>query len=152
MPPFTLPPPVIALRGAAPRLAFALLLLATALACGEDQPDFMSPGPGDFVQFVQPDVNETLTAAELARRTVAIVLNFFPAEGFGFGSLQSFRYDGEEVTDEVQEVREGDPPEDRVSFSFDPEEIEQGGHTVEVVYSDSRGVVHFIRWSFTIEG
>jgi hypothetical protein len=126
-------------------------LLGLVLACGDDEADFLEPGPGDFVQLVQPDNGETLSAEEFRRRPVSIVLNFFPAEGFGFGSLRSFRYDGDDVTDEVQVILEDPSPAFRASLSFVPDD-DPGQHTVEVTYTDSRGTIHRVRWSFTVVG
>ncbi len=136
------------------RLIPILILLPAVListACGGDDPDFLAPGAGDFVQLVQPGDGDTITSDEFARRSVSIVLNFTIAEGFTFATLQSFRYDGDDVRDRLDRVNEGDPLQ-RVSFSFQPDEAEEGSHEVQVVYADTRGTIHRIRWDFEVEG
>ncbi len=129
--------------------------MVLAALASEDEPGFNEPGLGDFVVAVAPADESVLTPEDFERRsrTVALVLDFFAAEGqFGFGALRSFRYDGDEVADEVEVLPEGGPPPDRVSLVHRAAEAAEGEHTVEVEYADSRGTLHRVRWSFRIEG
>lgn len=132
----------------------ALAVLAVASVACNDEPSFNEPGPGDFVQATQPAAGEVLTADDFARRgAVAIALNFFAAEGrFGFGALQSFRIDGEDVREAVEIITQDGSPPRRAALSFPQPQLDEGRHEVEVVYSDSRGTLHRVRWSFTIQG
>lgn len=130
----------------------AAALLAAGLGC-DNEPDVLRPGLGDFVQAVFPADRATLTANKFGEQPVTIVLNFFAAEGrFGFGTLQEFRFDGENVSDEVLLIPEGGPPPVQVTITFQAGEIDQGRHEVQVDYTDSRGTLHRIGWSFTIQG
>lgn len=132
------------------RAIFALLVGLALQAC-DDEPGFMAPGLGDFVQGTTPGTGEVLSADKFGRGGIAVFLNFFPAEGkFGFGSLLSFRVDGSDVRQDVEVFTEGGPPPTTATLSYAQREIAEGRHTVEVEYADSRGVVHRIRWDFTI--
>jgi len=134
------------------RIAALTLALLGAPACDEGR-DVVAPGQGDFVEIVVPGNGETLTADKFGDRPVTLVLDFFAAEGqFGFGSLLAFRFDGADVRESVQLLPEGGPPPNQVTIIFEPGTIEAGGHDVEVEYADSRGVIHSVGWSFTIEG
>lgn len=133
-------------------LVVALLLLAPLLGCGDGGPDFLAPGPGDFVQDVEPDNGEVVTTDKLVGGAVSLVLDFTTAEGsFGFGSIRSFSFDGDDVRDELELFPSGGPPASRVIVNFRLDEVTPGQHTVEVVYADSRGTLHRLRWSFTVE-
>jgi hypothetical protein len=127
------------------------VLLGAAAGC-DDKPETLAPGLGDFVQTVSPADGAVLSANKFGEGAVTVLLNFFPAEGrFGFGSLQSFRFDGDDVDADVQILNEGGPPPNRTTLTFERDEIDQGGHDVEVEYADSRGTLHRFGWSFTIE-
>ena len=132
----------------------ALTAAALAVAACDDEPDFTAPGLGDFVQFTQPADGEALSLEAFQRRPrITIALNFIPAEGaFGYGGLQSFRYDGREVAGAVQVILGGGFPPQSASLSFVPEVAEPGEHVVELEYADSREVLHRIRWRFTVQG
>jgi hypothetical protein len=137
-------------RAAALAAVLALVVLASA-ACDEEV--FNAPGTGDFVQDVDPNDGEVLTSDKLGSTAIAVFLNFIPAEpGVGFGGLRSFRVDDEDVTPDVQVFLSNGTPPLTATLSFRPADVEQGDHEAEVVYSDSRGIVHRIRWSFRVEG
>lgn len=137
-------------RAPAAAVLLPALLLSFA-AC--DEQTFNAPGIGDFVQDVDPNDGEVLTSDKLGDTPIAVFLNFLPAEpGVGFGVLRSFRVDDEDVTADVQVFLSNGTPALTASLSFRPGGVEQGDHEVEVVYSDSRGVVHRIRWGFRVEG
>jgi hypothetical protein len=141
-----------ALRRTGRRLRTVLVAAALATAACDD-PTFNSPGLGDFVQDVDPNDGEVLTSDKLGTTAIAVFLNFIPAEtGVGFGTLGSFRVNDEDVTPDVQVFLSNGTPALSATLSFRPADVEQGEHEVEVVYSDSRGVVHRIRWGFRVEG
>jgi hypothetical protein len=134
-------------------LRVALLAAAVLASAACDDATFNEPGLGDFVQDVDPNDGEVLTSDKLGTTAVAVFLNFLPAEtGVGFGALQSFRVNDEDVTPEVQVFLSNGQPALSATLSYRPADVEQGDHEVEVVYSDSRGVVHRIRWGFRVEG
>ena len=141
------------MRAPGPALAaFVGLLLGAGLACGDGR-ETLSPGLGDFVQTVTPADGAVLSANKFGESAVTVLLNFFPAEGrFGFGSLRTFEFDGDDVAEAVQILNEGGSPPSRTTLTFERAEVGQGEHEIEVEYADSRGVIHRFGCSFTIEG
>ncbi|MFN2431646.1 MAG: excinuclease ABC subunit UvrA [Gemmatimonadota bacterium] len=132
-------------------LAAVILLGGWSGGCGDDAP-FNDPGQGDFVSDVDPADGAVVSEEkDLRNPVVGLDLDFFLGEGFGFGALRSFRYDGEDVTSQVQTIRDDLSPPEVVSLTFRPDEFTAGGHDVEVEYTDSRGTLHRVAWSFTVE-
>ncbi len=130
-------------------LLLAALLAVTGLTC-DDGPPTLAPGLGDFVQTVTPADGAVLSANKFGEGAVAVLLNFFPSEGrVRFGSLSSFRFDGEEVAESV-DILDQSASSGTTTLTYERSEIEQGGHDVEVEYVDSEGTVHRFGWSFTI--
>jgi hypothetical protein len=141
-------------RRSASTLVFPLaaLLAATGLSGCDDGRETLAPGLGDFVQTVIPADGAVLSANKFGESAVTVLLNFLAAEGrFGFGSLSSFSFDGDDVGESVLILNEGGPPPDRTTLTYERSQIHQGEHEIEVEYADSRGVVHRFGWSFTIQ-
>ena len=89
------------------RTVVAAVLTSLAAACG-DEPDFLEPNLGDFVQATTPDAGAVVPADKSG--TISVFLNFLPAEGrFGFGVLRSFRFDGDEYATASRSLRAARP-------------------------------------------
>jgi hypothetical protein len=132
---------------------WAALLASTALLACNGTPEPVAPSLGDFVQATSPANGEVLSANKFGSGAVTVFLNFFTAEGrFGFGSLLSFELDGDDVKDSVEIFSEGGPPATSTTLTYSQAQISQGKHEVKVEYTDSRGTVHRIGWTFTIQG
>jgi hypothetical protein len=125
------------------------LLAVTGLAC-DDGPPTLAPGLGDFVQSVTPADGAVLSANKFGEGAVTVQLNFFPSEGrVRFGSLSSFRFDGEEVAESVV-ILDQSAANGMTTLTYERSEIDQGEHDVDVEYVDSEGTIHRFGWSFTI--
>ena len=133
------------------RVLLGVVAAVLAAAACDDEPGFNEPSLGDFVQDVEPNPGETLDQNKLGNVGITVLLNFFPAETFGFGALRSFRVDGDDVTDDVAVTPSGERPPLSATLSYQPGDLGEGGHDVEVEYFDSRGIVYRVRWDFTVQ-